>query len=396
MKNSWFLSVFCISIICIANSSEDATTMLRNFVTKRGYPFETYHANTDDGYILELHRIPNGKANNKSKTIANLKKPVVFINHGLADSSAAFLFAATNQSLAYILADNGYDVWLGNHRGNRFSRKHKTLTSYGFKFWNFSFHEVGLYDHPAMIDFILKNTKQKRLFNVCHSEGCTELFVMASLRPEYNNKIKLSVNLSPSVLYGHSPLILRSIFMFSYLLQEVFGRLGYIKVLDKNFITTLITRLVCKKGSVTNYICYIAVSIIHGFDWFKTDGNLLSQYLEIYPAGTSIKEVIHYGFLYFYPGTFRQFDYGDCRNREIYNSTMPPEYPLKKATLPVVVFYGENDNMGAVKDVQQFSKMIPNVIEGKFLQSFNHLGYFLRADIKNLVYNRILELFAKQ
>lgn len=28
---------------------------------------------------------------------------------------------------------------------------------------------------------------------------------------------------------------------------------------------------------------------------------------------------------------------------------MPPEYPLKKATLPVVVFYGENDNMGAVK-----------------------------------------------
>lgn len=76
-----------------------------------------------------------------------------------------------------------------------------------------------MYDHPAMIDFILKNTKQKRLFNVCHSEGCTELFVMASLRPEYNNKIKLSVNLSPSVLYGHSPLILRSIFMFSYLLQ---------------------------------------------------------------------------------------------------------------------------------------------------------------------------------
>lgn len=48
-------------------------------------------------------------------------------------------------------------------------------------------------------------------------------------------------------------------------------------------------------------------------------------------------------------GTFRQFDYGDCRNREIYNSTMPPEYPLRKATLPVAVFYGENDNMGPVK-----------------------------------------------
>ncbi|XP_043465860.1 lipase 1-like [Leptopilina heterotoma] len=393
MKNSWPLSVAFILIICVVNSYEDATVYIRNFVTGRGYPFQAYHVTTKDGYILELHRIPGGRANNKTTAVSNLQKPAVLINHGLADSSAAFLFAETNQSLAYILADNGYDVWLGNHRGNRFSRKHKTLVSYGFKFWNFSFHEIGLYDHPAMIDFILKETKEKRLFHVCHSEGCTELFVMASLRPEYNQKIKLSVNLSPSVLYGHAPLTLRSVFMFSYLLQEVFGRLGYIKVLDKNFVTTLITRLVCKRGSFTQYICYIIVSLIHGFDWFATDTNLLSQYLEVYPAGTSVKEIIHYGFLYFYPGTFRQFDYGDCRNREIYNSTMPPEYPLRKATLPVAVFYGENDNLGPVKDVRQFSKMIPNVIEGTYLKSFNHLGYFLRADIKKLVYNRILQLF---
>lgn len=87
------------------------------------------------------------------------------------------------------------------------------------KIFFFSFHEIGLYDTPAMVDFVLKKTNQNRLFHVCHAEGCTELFVMTSMRPEYNDKIKLSVNLSPTILFGNSPIILRSIFQFTYLLQ---------------------------------------------------------------------------------------------------------------------------------------------------------------------------------
>ena len=42
---------------------------------------------------------------------------------------------------AYVLADNGYDVWLGNYRGNRYSRRHLTLNPdslFNRDFWQFS------------------------------------------------------------------------------------------------------------------------------------------------------------------------------------------------------------------------------------------------------------------
>lgn len=56
-------------------------------------------------------------------------------------------------------------------------------------------------DLPAMIDYVLKHTKQKTLRYIGHSMGTTTLFVLLSTRPEYNAKIKLGICFAPIAIW---------------------------------------------------------------------------------------------------------------------------------------------------------------------------------------------------
>ena len=47
--------------------------------------------------------------------------------HGLIDSSDAFITNGEDKSVAFILANKGYDVFLLNNRGNFKSRNHTYL-----------------------------------------------------------------------------------------------------------------------------------------------------------------------------------------------------------------------------------------------------------------------------
>jgi lysosomal acid lipase/cholesteryl ester hydrolase len=45
-------------------------------------------------------------------------------------------------------------VWLGNIRGNTYSRRHVQYNNDDEKYWDFSWDEMGYYDIPAQIDYI--------------------------------------------------------------------------------------------------------------------------------------------------------------------------------------------------------------------------------------------------
>ena len=62
---------------------------------------------------------------------------------------------------------------------------------------------MGTQDLPAMIDYVLANTSQKSLHYVGHSMGATIAYVMLSLKPKYNAKVKLIVSLAPVTLWRH-------------------------------------------------------------------------------------------------------------------------------------------------------------------------------------------------
>lgn len=104
----------------------------------------------------------------------------------------------------FYFSDHGYDVWLGNARGNTFSRNHTKLSPSAAEFWNFSWHEIGIYDLPAMIDYILFETKQNQLSYIGHSQGVTAAMVMLSSKPEYNEKIRVMHAMTPPIIFRYN------------------------------------------------------------------------------------------------------------------------------------------------------------------------------------------------
>jgi len=44
--------------------------------------------------------------------------------HGLADSADSWVVNSKDKAPALVAAKEGYDVWLGNFRGNKYSRAH--------------------------------------------------------------------------------------------------------------------------------------------------------------------------------------------------------------------------------------------------------------------------------
>jgi pimeloyl-ACP methyl ester carboxylesterase len=182
-----------------------------NLMKSAGYEGEAHEVETEDGHLLRLHRLLP-----KMKTE---RKPV-FLMHGILATSADFLITGPKIALGFLLADNGYDVWLGNARGNKYSTNHRNHSSFSKEFWNFSWHEIGFYDLPAMINYMLNTTKASQAFYAAHSQGTTSFLVLLSTRPEFNDKIVQAHLMAPSAFRKKLPRLKTVLYFFEYLVSQ--------------------------------------------------------------------------------------------------------------------------------------------------------------------------------
>ena len=113
---------------------------VQQMIEYRGFKYEAHHVVTEDCYVLEMHRIVNPNDNTPNK-------PPVLLQHGLIDSSSGWLVNTVegriddedDRNLGFALAKRGYDVWMGNYRGNTYSKNHTTFSTRDHEFWKFTY-----------------------------------------------------------------------------------------------------------------------------------------------------------------------------------------------------------------------------------------------------------------
>lgn len=101
---------------------------------------------------------------------------------------------------AFVAARAGYDVWLGNSRGNTYSCEHVSLNPWRNekKFWDFDWAEMGMYDIPASLDYITALTGHPKVAYIGHSQGTTQMFYgLAENESYYKDKMSIFVALAP-------------------------------------------------------------------------------------------------------------------------------------------------------------------------------------------------------
>ncbi|XP_041317094.1 lysosomal acid lipase/cholesteryl ester hydrolase-like [Pyrgilauda ruficollis] len=285
---------------CFMNVSE--------IIRYHGFPSEEYEVPTEDGYILGVFRIPSGRNSQNTG-----KKPAVLLHHGILSDSIHWIANLPNNSLGFILADAGYDVWLGNSRGDTWSLKHKTLKPCQKEFWQFSFDEIGKYDIPAELNFIMNKTGQKDVYYIGHSEGSAAGYIALSTYPDLTQKIKAIFALAPvtTITHSTSPLVMIT------RLPEILIRLllGCKGALQQNVLMeVLATRFCACQGKVCgNIFCYLVGGMIQNMNTSRTD-----SYSGHYPAGTSVQNIIHWQQIK-HADQFQAYDYGCKENMKKYN-----------------------------------------------------------------------------
>ncbi|VDD86864.1 unnamed protein product, partial [Enterobius vermicularis] len=325
-------------------------------VDRWGYPWETHSVVTNDGYVLVMHRIPYGKPRPKEP------RPVVFLQHGLLCTSSVWVMNLPHQSPAFIFADYGFDVWMGNSRGNSYSRGHVETDTTQNNYWHFSWSEMADYDLPAMIDRVLNLTGQESLYYLGHSQGTLTMLSKLS-KDRYLNK-KVWFFLLIIFLFLKLLAIKNSLKIFSKLNFQLFSMMfGDTEFLPNNIVTRVITQFLCGIAS-KDPLCENFIFLISGPDsnqMNKVNTKLpvffiytrIGVYLAHNPAGTSTRNMMHYAQMVHSGQHIPYDDYIPEANLKRYGP-YPPPYNISNIMVPIYLYYSDADWVATSKDVESY------------------------------------------
>lgn len=368
--------------------NEDVYLNFTELTEKYKYPTEVHTVTTDDGYILNVFRI-------LPKCSETVKPYPVFLLHGIFDTADMWIVTGTRTGLGYVLANNCYDVWAGNHRGNFYSRRHVKLDpNKDPEYWNFTIDDHGNYDVPAIIDYILRTTGYSKLFYIGHSQGSTNYFVMNSLRPEYNDKVRVAIMLGPVAWFKNFNNPLAIIAAQNYIPIKAFiDNAGLNEIFGREHIVHFIIEFLCE---LAPDVCEAGLTLSTGYKPGTIPLKDLSAAIAHVFSGTSIKNVAHFAQLVV-SGNFQRYDEGTKGNIKRYGTRKPPQYNISQISSPIVLISAQSDSLSSLKDVDILASRLPNLLENYVVpkQYWSHHNHIWGYNAPELVYTKVLDYFNK-
>ncbi|XP_020962856.1 triacylglycerol lipase 2 isoform X2 [Arachis duranensis] len=345
---------------------------------------------TVDGYVLSVPRIPVGRSRGPRGN-----RPPVLLQHGLFMDGITWLLLPPSQSLAFLLADNGFDVWIANTRGTKYSRQHISLPTNSSDYWNWSWDELVAYDLPATFQYVHDQTGQK-LHYIGHSQG-TLIALAALSKDQLLNMLRSAALLSPIAYVSQmtSPLAKNAADNF---FAEYLYKLGIFEFSLRGDAVIQFLKDMCKKPGIdcTNLLttftgpnCCLSPSIVNIF-------------LDHEPQSTATKNMIHLSQM-IRQGTIAMFDYMNIdENTRHYGRPTPPVYDMTRIpnSLPLYLSYGGADALSDVKDVQRLLETLDDHDGDKLVVQYRndyaHADYVMGENAKRDIYEPLISFFKLQ
>jgi len=357
-----------------------------------GYYAEEHIVHTKDGYLLGLHRLGWRRGEEDMRVNSgrhSLQKKVVYLHHGLLMNSEVWVcLTERERCLPFLLVEKGYDVWLGNNRGNKYSKKSTNCAPSDVKFWDFSIDQFAFHDIPDSISYILETTQQPSLTYIGFSQGTAQAFATLSIHPTLNDKVDVFIALAPAM----SPAGLKSGIVDSFVkaspdvLFLAFGR-----------------RAILTSATMWQALLYppifvrlMEMSLSFLFNW-KCKNITQHQKLAAFPhlySFTSTKSVVHW----FQIIRNKKFQMYDDEVRAPFSISDAAKYykvarfPTRNIKTPIVLVYGGSDSLVDIKVMQ---KELPRHAVVKEVPHYEHLDFLWASDVHEQVFPHVFNALEK-
>lgn len=270
LRSRWLQAIFSYRL-CDESFNINQVEVITNIDTlaaSLGLAVEHHEVQSIDGYVLGMQRLSllssdgknkDGSSRSSNNSPTGVFKGSILLLHGTLQDSESFLCSGSS-SLALVLCQAGYDVWLGNNRGTKYSRDHETLDKSASHYWDFSVDDMAMFDFPAMINHILRTTKRQKICFVGFSQGASLALVSLSLNPELCKHLSVCITLGAALRpHPDRRTVLHSFFRFHYILstfvlQKVFGdrSVAALGIVIKNALSP---KMFCQISSLCGYWC---------------------------------------------------------------------------------------------------------------------------------------------